>query len=52
MVELAQSFGKHHWLDHVLVVVFNAFYVLNLGLAYTEEYQGPVYNKQAGTALA
>ena len=45
MVELAQSFGKHHWLDHVLVIVFNAFYVLNLGLAYNEEYEGPVYTK-------
>jgi hypothetical protein len=49
---LAQSFGKHHWLDHVLVVVFNAFYVLNLGLAYNEEYQGPAYRKGAKAAFA
>lgn len=52
MVELAQSFGKHHWLDHALVVVFNAFYILNLGLAYNEEYQGPVYRKGAKAAFA
>jgi hypothetical protein len=25
------------------VCVFNVFYVLNLALAYNEEYQGPVY---------
>lgn len=52
MIELAQSFGKDHWMDHILVVAFNAFYVLNLGLAYNEEYQGPVYNKQTDTAFA
>jgi len=52
MVELAQSFGKHHWLDHVLVILFNAFYVLNLGLAYNEEYEGPVYTKETETAFA
>lgn len=52
MVELAQSFGKRHWLDHVLVILFNAFYVLNLGLAYNEEYEGPVYAKGRGTAFA
>ena len=52
MVELAQSFGKDHWLDHVLVIVFNAFYVLNLGLAYNEEYEGPVYEKRTSAAFA
>ena len=52
MVELAHSFGKHHWLDHVLVVLFNAFYVLNLGLAYNEEYCGPVYRKSTKAAFA
>lgn len=48
----AQSFGKDHWLDHVLVIVFNAFYVLNLGLAYNEEYEGPVYEKRTSAAFA
>ena len=42
-VELAQSFGKYSIIDYVLVSVFNVFYVLNLALAYNEEYQGPVY---------
>jgi hypothetical protein len=51
-IELAQSFGKTHWLDYVLVVLFNAFYVLNLGLAYSEEYEGPVYQKRTGAAFA
>jgi hypothetical protein len=52
LVELAQSFGKNHWIDYVLVVLFNAFYVLNLGLAYSEEYEGPVYEKKSETAFA
>jgi hypothetical protein len=42
-VELAQSFGKYSIIDYVLVSVFNVFYILNLALAYNEEYQGPVY---------
>jgi len=42
-VELAQSFGKYSLIDYVLVSVFNVFYVLNLALAYNEEYKGPVY---------
>ena len=52
LIELAQSFGKTHWLDYLLVVVFNAFYVLNLGLAYSEEYEGPVYQKKTEAAFA
>lgn len=47
-VELAQSFGKYSTIDYVLVSLFNIFYVLNLALAYNEEYKGPVY----GTANA
>lgn len=43
LIELAQSFGKTTVLDYIFVVVFNLFYVLNLGLAYNEEYYGPVY---------
>lgn len=45
LIELAQTFGKRSWVDYVLICVFNVFYVLNLGLAYEEEYQGPVYGK-------
>lgn len=44
-VELAQSFGKYSVVDYVLVCVFNVFYVLNLALAYNEEYHGPVFGK-------
>jgi hypothetical protein len=43
LIELAQSFGKTTVLDYIFVIVFNLFYVLNLGLAYNEEYYGPVY---------
>jgi signal peptidase I len=42
-IELAQSFGKYSIIDYILVSVFNVFYILNLALAYNEEYQGPVY---------
>ena len=52
LVELAQSFGKTSWVDYVMVVLFNAFYVLNLGLAYSEDYEGPVYEKKAKAAFA
>jgi hypothetical protein len=44
-VELAQSFGKYTVVDYILVCVLNIFYVLNLALAYNEEYHGPVYGK-------
>jgi hypothetical protein len=32
-------------IDAILVCFFNVFYVLNLGLAYNEDYFGPVYGK-------
>jgi len=44
-IEVAQSFGKYTLLDYILVCVFNIFYVLNLALAYNEEYHGPVFGK-------
>lgn len=43
IIELAQSFGKTSVVDYIFAVVFNLFYLLNLGLAYNEEYHGPVY---------
>jgi hypothetical protein len=46
-VELAQSFGKYSVIDYILVCLFNVFYVLNLALAYNEEYQGPVFGKDS-----
>lgn len=45
LIEIAQSFGKISMVDAILVCFFNVFYVLNLGLAYGEEYYGPVYGK-------
>lgn len=45
MVEIAQSFGKFSWVDYILVILFNIFYLFNLGLSYEEDYEGPVYGK-------
>ena len=47
IIELAQSFGKKTTTDYILALVFNVFYILNLGLAYDEEYQGPSYQKKS-----
>ena len=46
IIELAQSFGKRTTTDYVLALVFNVFYVLNLGLSYDEDYVGPAYEKK------
>lgn len=54
-IELCNSFGKRSILDYVLVVLFNGFYILNLGLSYEAEYEGPVYGTakaEASSALA
>lgn len=45
-IELCESFGKHSIVDYILVIVFNAFYVLNLGLSYEVDYEGPAYKAQ------
>lgn len=45
-IELCDSFGKHSIIDYILVIVFNAFYVLNLGLSYEVDYVGPAYKTQ------
>ena len=45
LVEVAQSFGKFQKVDYFLVVLFNIFYMFNLGLSYEEEYEGPVYGR-------
>lgn len=44
-IELCNSFGKTSIVDYVLIIVFNAFYILNLGLTYETEYIGPAYGK-------
>lgn len=56
-IELCNSFGKRSIVDYILVIVFNGFYVLNLGLSYDARYEGPVYGEQkqsvpANSALA
>ncbi len=45
-IELCQSFGHYKLMDYVLVTLFNGFYVLHLGLSYSENYKGPVYGKK------
>lgn len=50
VIELAQAFGKRTNTDYALAMVFNVFYVLNLSLAYQEEYVGPVYGQEKKTA--
>ena len=45
ILEIAQSFGKNKLSDYVLVLVFNVFYILNLGLSPDEEYVGPAYKR-------
>lgn len=44
-IELCNSFGKHSLIDYILVILFNGFYVLNLGLSYDTEYEGPAYGR-------
>ena len=45
-IELCNSFGKSTILDYVLIIVFNAFYILNMGLSYETVYIGPSYRKK------
>ena len=47
IIELAQSYGKRTTTDYVLALVFNVFYILNLGLSYDEVYEGPSYQKKS-----
>ncbi len=47
ILEIAQSFGKHTLSDYILALVFNVFYILNLGLSPEEEYVGPAYKRLA-----
>lgn len=45
-IELCDSFGKHTVTDYVLCIIFNGFYVFNLGLSASVEYEGPAYTKK------
>jgi hypothetical protein len=51
-IELCNSFGKNSIVDYVLVILFNGFYILNLGLSYETEYLGPSYGKDPKELLA
>ena len=42
-IELCQCFGHYKMSDYIMCVAFNGFYVLHLGLSYSEKYKGPVY---------
>ena len=46
IIELAQSYGKRTTADYLLALVFNVFYILNLGLSYDEVYEGPSYQNK------
>lgn len=45
-IEVCQSFGKTSVVDYIFVILLNGLYILNLGLSYDEEYQGPVYKEK------
>lgn len=49
-IELCNSFGRRSIVDYVMCIVFNGFYILNLGLSYEIEYLGPVYGNEQATA--
>lgn len=56
-IELCHCFGKRSIVDYVLVILFNGFYILSLGLSYEDKYYGPVYGqdeteKQGGVSRA
>lgn len=44
-IDLCNSFGRKTVFDYVLVVLLNVLYVLNLGLSYEIEYEGPAYGQ-------
>ena len=49
-IDLCNSFGRRTVFDYVLVVLLNVLYVLNLGLSYEIEYEGPSYGRTSGVA--
>jgi signal peptidase I len=44
-IELCHCFGKRTIADYILVILFNGFYILSLGLSYEDKYYGPVYSQ-------
>lgn len=47
-IDLCNSFGRTTVFDYFLVIVLNVFYVLNLGMSYDIEYEGPSYGRTIG----
>lgn len=45
-IEICNCFGRKSLKDYFLVIVFNGFYVLHLGLDEEAVYQGPIYSEQ------
>jgi hypothetical protein len=45
-IELCQSFGHYKMSDYIMCIALNGFYVLHLGLSYSEKYKGPVFSKK------
>jgi Family of unknown function (DUF5684) len=46
-IEVCKSFGKTSTLDHVLVILLNGLYILNLALSDDTRYMGPLYGQKA-----
>lgn len=45
-IELCQCFGRYSTFEYTMAILLNGLYVLNLGLSYEAEYQGPVYQSK------
>jgi len=46
-IELCNCFGKHKLINYIVCLIFNGFYVLNLGLSNDAVYIGPVHAPKA-----
>ncbi|MGB0403076.1 MAG: DUF5684 domain-containing protein [Salibacteraceae bacterium] len=46
-IELCKCFNKRSLIDYLLVLVFNGFYVMYLGMSANTEYSGPLYGEKA-----
>lgn len=50
-IELCKCFGKNSFVSYILVLIFNGFYVMYLGMSGDTEYKGPLYGKNAKQTL-
>ncbi|MBD79094.1 MAG: hypothetical protein CL840_09260 [Crocinitomicaceae bacterium] len=51
-IELCKCFGKRSIVSYLLVLLFNGFYVMYLGMSGETEYQGPLYGPKAQAKVA